>query len=553
MASSPAQLPPISSSVSSNHSAKIRLLLLNLLLIVATGILYAPVNHHPFLNYDDPWYVSENLHISSGLNAATLRWAFLSRGYCHNWHPVTWISHALDIQIFGLNSGAHHDVNVVLHIVNVLLLFWVLRAATGYLGRSFAVAAVFALHPINVESVAWLSERKTLLSTAFFLLALAAYRWYADKPTDGRYWTVAGFYLLGLMSKPQVIALPLLLLLWDYWPLQRMFPDQPSSKSRAQKFSGRPFGALVAEKVPLFVIAAGSALMTMSAQEVGTPQHWPYTLSVRLQNAIVSYAWYVEKAFWPAHLAGFYPHPGNSLTGLHVGLALIFLLAVTVLSWMARRQRYLLVGWLWFLIALVPMIGLVQVWEQARADRYAYVSLLGIFIMVCWGVAEWADRRRIPVAVLRFAGTVIVVALAVVAHVQIGYWRDSPTLWSRSLAVTPANNFVAEESLGYVLLRDHRTDEAAPHLFNALELRPNDAFAHLQAGICEYRRGNREEAILHFEKAANTADADVEVKRAALLGMSTVYRDLGDIGAANDSVQKAGQLPKSLVQPAVSQ
>lgn len=527
----------------SSGNSKTRLILLNLLLIAGTLALYAPVHHYPFVNYDDPWYVSNNAYIKDGINADMLHWAFMSQGYCHNWHPLTWISHALDIEMFGLNPTGHHDENVVLHALDVVLLFWVLRQATGYTGRSFMVAALFAVHPMNVECVAWISERKTMLSMVFFLLALAAYREYARKPSNGRYRLVALLYVLGLMAKPQVIALPVLLLLWDYWPLQRMFASEPAAGAEAGMFPAASFWELVKEKIPLFIIAAASALMTMVAQRVGPPQHWPYTFSIRLQNAIVSYARYVQNAFWPARLAPFYPHPGNSLTAWQVGSALLFLLIVSALVIAGRRHRYLPVGWLWFLISLIPMIGLVQVWEQGMADRYAYQSFLGLFIIVCWGTTEWVEKQRLPSAVLPTAGLAVLLALSLVARRQIGYWKDSVTLWSRSLQITPNNNFIGEQSLGYVLLKEGRRAEALPHFAKALEIRPTDALSNLEIGFQEHEEGNLAGAIEHYQQVLKATDTDVDLKRRALVNMGHAYADQGDTERARQCFESANQLP----------
>ena len=351
--------------------SRLLLVLLNVALIVAAIAVYAPVRNYPFVNYDDPWYVVKNPHIQNGLTGEMIYWGFVEREYCHNWHPLTWMSHALDVQIFGLNPGAHHQVNVLLHIVAALLLFRMLRRATGSTATSFMVAALFALHPMNVESVTWISERKTMLSMIFFVLTFAAYGSYVRKPTNGWFGLVALCYLLGIMSKPQVIMLPVLLLLWDYWPLQRMALPETASDTPVHELPKRPFWQLFGEKVPLFVIGIGSAAMTMVAQQVGPPAKWKFPLSIRLENAVVSYVKYVAKAFWPSQLSPFYPHPGNSLTAVQVTGSLLFLLLVTAFVWLGRRHRYLVVGWLWFLVALVPMIGLIQVWEQGMADRYA--------------------------------------------------------------------------------------------------------------------------------------------------------------------------------------
>ena len=379
---------------------------LALLLIVATVALYQPVKHYPFVTFDDRDYVLRNFQIQSGLDWDTVQWAFTSF-YASNWHPLTWLSHTLDYQLFHLDPAGHHDTNVLLHALNAALLFWVLWRATGYAGRSFVVAALLAFHPVNVESVAWVSERKNVLSMFFFLLALGAYRWYALKPRFDRYLAVASVYALGLMAKPQVITFPCVLLLWDYWPLQRMFaPAGPSSGTRpVAVVPGRSFRWLLLEKLPLFALSAASAVLTVKAQRSGGALgdvFTSYPLPVRLENAIVSYVRYMGKAVWPSHLAIFYPHPEGLLNPWLVAGASILLLAITVLVVAGRRRRYFLVGWFWFLGTLVPMLGLLQVGGQAMADRYAYLSLIGLFLMICWGVADFqpsaaddsVDRRR---------------------------------------------------------------------------------------------------------------------------------------------------------------
>ncbi len=367
------------------------ILFLGILLLAGTAAVYVPVHWHPFFTLDDGGYVTENTHVTSGLSWDTVKWA-ITTYYASNWHPLTWISHAVDCQFFHLSPAGPHDVNVVLHLFNVVLIFWVLWRATGYAGRSLMVAALFALHPLNVEAVAWVAERKTMLSMLFFLLSLGAYRWYACKPRVGRYIVVTLLFVLGLMAKPQAITLPCVLLLWDYWPLRRLRIGNSQSDSNPETgIPTRSFYELIKEKIPLFVICLIDSYVTMKAQRVGRPQYWPYTFAVRLENAIVAYARYVQKAFWPAHLGPMYLHPGNSIRWWQVVLALTFLLAVTALAAVWWRRRYLAVGWLWFLGTMVPMIGLLQVGRQSMADRYAYLPFIGLFIMLSWGVAEWAQ------------------------------------------------------------------------------------------------------------------------------------------------------------------
>src|SRR5271165_55118 len=378
--SSPATKPrPRSGTKARKQSAKDawrikQPLLLGLLLAVATAVVYYPVHTHPFANFDDGPYVYANPHVRAGLSWETVKWAFTSFGSVTpdvpDWHPVTWLSHALDTQIFGVDPAGPHDENLLLHVLNVVLLFWVLQQATGFAGRSAMVAALFALHPINVESVAWIAERKNLLSMTFFLLALGAYRWYASNPRAGRYLAVAFLFACGLMAKPQVITLPFVLLLWDYWPLRRMFATGRPAVAETV-MPARSFSWLVLEKLPLIALSAASAVVTiMAQQEAGAMSgpHWQ-PFPIRIENAVVSYVRYVGKAFWPSHLALVYPHPGSSLPAWQVMTAPLLLLAVSALVVAARhRRRYLLVGWLWFLGTLVPMIGLVQVGVQAMAD-----------------------------------------------------------------------------------------------------------------------------------------------------------------------------------------
>jgi protein O-mannosyl-transferase len=514
---------------------------LGLLLAVATLALYYPVIHHQFVNYDDDIYVTDNWHIKYGLSWKGVKWAFTDE-YGDNWHPLTWLSHGLDCQLFYLNSGKHHAINLLLHTMNAVLLFWVLLRATGYIGRSFMVAALFALHPINVESVAWVAERKNLLSMLFFLLALAAYRWYARQPRVGRYATVALLFALGLMAKPQIITLPFVLLLWDYWPLRRMFGGSEEASSETRVIPAKSASWLALEKLPLLVLALASAAITLHAQRAATT---PYSIPVRIANALVSYAWYVRKAFWPSHLALMYPHPPGFPPIWQMGAAFLILLAFTGLVIARRRQRYLLVGWLWFLGTLVPMIGLVQVGRQAMADRYAYLSFVGLFIMVCWGAAEWSEQLHLRPAWLRAASVAALLALALVAHRQIGYWRDSYALWSRSLQVTGPNN-EAEVNLGVVLQNEGRLEEALPHLRMAVALNPLSAIHNLNLAICEQRHGDLAQAIEHYQAVIRLTQNDipnnVKWRYIAFKNMSFTYRDLGDSPHTQESHEEAQKL-----------
>jgi len=555
-----------------------RNLVLTLLLAVATAVLYFPVNRAQFLNLDGNQYVTDNVDIQDGLNWDTVKWAFTSY-YSLNWHPLTWLSHALDVQLFGLNPARHHDVNLLLHVLNVVLLFWVLERATGYAGRSAVVAALFAVHPINVEAVAWITERKTLLSMLFFLLALGTYCWYARRPGIARYALVALWFALGLMAKPQIITLPFVLLLWDYWPLGRMRaanrsrglkPESDvalsgtaeSPSKQADEIPSQKLSWLVLEKLPLLVLCVPSSILTMQAQRAGgaVVSLVEYSLPVRLENALVAYVRYIGKAFWPSNLTPMYPHPGNSIKMWQAAAALLLLLAITALVWECRRRRYLLVGWLWFLGTMVPMIGIVQVGHQAMADRYAYLPFIGLFIMICWGVADLfahapseqaasgsatadpslARRRTLAAPYLVVITGLVLVALSLVTRRQLGYWSDNLTLWSHVSHVVGENS-IAEERMGEELMQRRELEAAMRHYLRAAALDPNDPLSNFALAVYEQKQRNLPDAIRRYKIVVSHAP-NVEIKTRALTYMSYAYRDLGDSEHARESLQAAENL-----------
>jgi len=517
---------------------------LGVVLAVAVVAVYYPVHWQPFANYDDADYVTDNFHVKAGLHWSTVKWALTARDAA-NWHPVTWISHALDTQMFDLNPAGPHDVNVLFHIVNVLLLFWMLQRATGFVGRSWMVAALFALHTVNVETVAWIAERKNLLSMFFLLLTLAAYRWYARKPQLSRYLVVAVLFALGLMSKPQVITLPFVLLLWDYWPLGRL-ALRPSPSALRQNSSGAISGEqrtansawrwLLLEKLPLLALSAASAVLTVNAQAGGGATSY-YGHVLRLENALVSYARYLGKAFWPSRLALFYPYPLKPYPLWQLCGAAFILLAITLAVALAYRRRYLTVGWLWFLGTLVPMIGVVQVGTQAMADRYAYLPFVGLFIMVCWLVAEWVAQMHLSPVLLRTASMVVLLSLALVSHRQVGFWNDHITLWTHVLEVTN-NNWVGENNLGTALLKTGRMEEAIPHFRAAAALNPTDPNSTMNIGTYEQAHGNLPAAIELYRKAAEMA-RNPKVKARAYNNLGYAYKDIGDLADARSSLQSA--------------
>jgi len=445
-------------------SARKRSAVLSLLLVLITLAFYNGVIHNAFINVDDNGYVTENEHIHAGLTPATVRWA-LTTFECENWHPLTWVSHALDWQLFGKNPAGHHYMSVLLHALNAVLLFMLLQSATGFTWRSLTVALLFAVHPVNVESVAWAAERKNVLSMLFFLLAMLAYGWYAQHPSLRRYASVALLFALALMAKPQVITLPFVLLLWDFWPLQRF----RTSAAVGTRFKPASIQWLILEKLPLLLLSAGDALLTMRAQHNALRSAVKgYPLYARVGNALVSYTRYVGHAFWPLHLSPVYSHPGEALHLWQVVASGAFLAATTALV-IASRKRYLLIGWLWFLGILVPMIGIVQVGDQAMADRYAYIPFIGLFWMATWAVAEASESMRVSDRWLAVPVCLAVAGAAILTPRQVGYWHDSETLWKYALTVTD-RNFIAHSYLAQVLTKEDKHEEAIAEYIQAEQL-----------------------------------------------------------------------------------
>ena len=492
-----------------------------LLLAVATLALYNPVNRHPFVNYDDDRYVTENPHIRQGLTPNTITWALTSTEQA-NWHPLTWMSHAFDVSLFLLNPAGHHFTNVALHVANVCLLFLLLMWATNRLGPSLFAAALFAVHPINVESVAWIAERKNVLCTFFFLLTLGAYGWYTRKPGWKRYLAAFLLFAAGLASKPMVITLPFVLWLLDYWPLARNGNEKPN------------WPKLIVEKLPLLALSAASAILTIHAQQAGGAVRTTAAVSLgsRLANAIHAYAMYLWKMIWPADLAPLYPHPGNSLPMWQIIVSAVVLVAITALVWKFRSRRYLPVGWLFFLGTLVPVIGLVQIGEAAMADRYAYIPLIGIFGMIAFGVADLAQQKSLgPWPALPAAAVLIV--LAATTHQQIDYWQSSETLWSHALAVTE-NNFVAEDNYGGALILKGKEEQAHAHFEAAALINPNDPLSHSNLGTYDLSHGRISDAIQQYQAALKlTSDPALLAQIYANLGAA--YRAISETAQAKDN------------------
>jgi tetratricopeptide (TPR) repeat protein len=510
----------------------------SLSLVAATLAFYNPIVRNQFVDFDNLAYILKNPHVQRGLTWETVKWSFTTF-YQANWHPLTWMSHALDCQLYGINPLGHHYTNLLLHAANAVLLFLLLRRATGFTWSSLFVATLFALHPVNVESVAWAAERKNVLSMLFFLLTLHAYDRYARTGLRSLYWLVTALFTLGLMAKPQIVTLPFVLLLWDYWPLQRMgalpaagLPETPTARS---------FGYLVWEKWPLFILAAADSVVTVIAQRgaaaVRTLSEVP--VSWRLENVFVSYERYIGKAFWPSRLAPMYPRSEHALSSWQVAgaAALLILISALVLRW--RAHRYLPVGWFWFLGTLVPMIGIVTVGEQSMADRYAYLPFIGLFVAVAWTLDEAASKRGIR-DWLAVPALALLVIMGCLTYRQVGYWRNDETLWRYTLGVTE-RNYTAHNNLALGLLAQGRTEEAIVQ-FRASTALHNYAPAQVLAlAVYELQAGHALEAIEECNTVVHVS-ADPKVQAAAWSGMGQAYLQLQDYDQAAASYQNALRL-----------
>ncbi len=486
----------------------ILILLISLSLIVVSLAAFEQLQNHEFLNYDDDEYVTDNPHVKAGLTLEGVTWAFTTT-HAANWHPLTWLSHMLDCQLYGLTPSGHHLTNLVFHIASTLLLFLVLERMTGALWRSGFVAALFALHPLHVESVAWVAERKDVLSTFFWMLTMWAYVRYSERPRSSRYLLVLLFFTLGLLSKPMLVTLPFILLLLDYWPLGRfqfgqLSDDRKSHPSKSMNpFNQRSIAIrLVREKAPFFVLCAVSSILTIFVQQKGgaviSLEYYP--LESRMANALVSYVSYIEKMIWPRHLAVFYPFqemlPIWKVVGSVLLLACVSLLVIRA----ARSLPCLIVGWLWYLGTLIPVIGLVQVGLQAMADRYTYVPLIGLFIMIVWSVPDIWVRWRYRGVVLSISAGLLLSILMIITRLQLIHWHNSMTLFEHALDAT-TRNFLAHNNLGVALAEQGKIEKAIVHYTEALRINPNFAKAHNNLGRNLAYQGKNLEAIAHYTEA----------------------------------------------------
>jgi tetratricopeptide (TPR) repeat protein len=495
-------------------------------------LVFAQTLWHQFVAYDDQNYVYESPVVTSGLSVNGIRLAF-TQPHARNWHPLTTLSHMLDFQLFGLNPAGHHFTNILFHTGAVLLLFFVLRRMTGSTWRSAFVAAIFAIHPLRVESVAWVAERKDVLSAFFFMLTLAAYVRYVERPSALRYVAVGVVFGLGLMAKPMLVTLPLILLALDYWPLRR--------------FEKRRFTRLLVEKIPLLLLSVAAGIATLIAQRstVGYGEHTP--LLLRLGNACVACVTYIGQMFWPTRLAVFYPQPPNGWTGAHILLAIGLLAFITILAVVFRTTRpYFIAGWLWYLVSLSPTLGLIPVGLQAHADRYTYLPQIGLYLALTWLAADLARRFPATRRVWMFAGITAVAAAAWLATAQASSWRNTETLWEHALSVMP-NNDVANYNLALFALDRDRVDDAIRHLESALADRSDretssnisTALLHNTLGVALARKGRQQEAIAHYRRAIALRDDYAD----AHTNLASVLFEKGDRAEAIEHFRKAKSLP----------
>jgi protein O-mannosyl-transferase len=460
-----------------------------LILLAIVISVFGQVHNYGFIWLDDPGYVMQNPMVGAGITIDGIRWAFTTPHMAH-WHPVTWLSHMTDVELFGLNPGMHHLVNLLLHAGNTLLLFFLLSRVTGEIGKSWFVAALFGVHPLHVESVAWITERKDVLSTFFGLLAILSYVRYIDRRTVAHYLYIIFFFVLSLMSKPMLVTLPFVFLLLDYWPMGR-------------HLRGATLPGLVREKIPLFLVSFLSCIVSILAQGTGggivTVQQVPYV--VRFGNALISYLEYAEKTFYPASLSVFYPHPwdlDSRLSPWKLGLSLALIIAVSIASYRLRKHHpYFITGWCWFLGTLVPVIGLVQVGGVAYADRFTYVPLIGVFLAAVWGTCDAVKIFRYHRPILAALGGLILLILSATAWTQTGYWRDSETLFRHSLKATP-DSWVLHFNLAIVLSQQGRNAEAISQMREVLRIWPEYAKGRYILGVLLAQNGHQQEAIAEF-------------------------------------------------------
>ena len=485
-----------------------------------TWFVFGQTVRYDFVNYDDDNYVYANPLISSGLTVSGAIHAFSGK-HAGNWHPLTTLSHMLDCQLWGSHAGGHHFTNIVLHTIAVVLLFLILLQMTGALWRSAFVAAAFAVHPLRIESVAWISERKDVLSAVFFMLTLALYVRYVRHSSVGRYLAVVSSFALGLMCKPTLVTVPLVLLLLDYWPLKRFA-------------GGSPTGQLILEKIPLFALSAAGAGATLWAHEKSIIHIGQIPFLWRVGNGLVTCLTYIKQMIWPARLAVFYPHPVGTLPVWEIGLAIVLLGMVSAGAIALRHKRpYFVTGWFWYLIMLLPVIGLIQVGSQAHADRYTYLPQIGLYILLAWGITD-ALASPLQRRILGVTASVAIIVLAWCAHIQASYWRNGESLWSHAIAVT-SENFIAHDGLGQFLLDHGRLDEATDQFQIALDIAPKYPMARTNLGIALAKKGRIDEAIANLQTVLEDYPNDAKAR----YNLGTALLEKGDSQSAIAAFEKA--------------
>ena len=512
-------------------------------LAAITWLVFGQTLGHGFVNYDDPQYVYDNVEVTSGLSLHGLTWAF-THSYFNNWHPLTWLTHMLDWQLYERKAGGHHMTNLLLHTAGVLLLFLVLAQMSGALWRSAFVAAIFAIHPLHVESVAWIAERKDVLSGVFFMLTLSAYVRYVRRQTFGRYAVMWILFACGLMSKPMLVTLPFVLLLLDYWPLNRVTNQRSGVGNRGSGVSSQLpsrsyrepgwslVGHLILEKVPLLALCVVSSVATFLAQGNAIVSISRLPFWWRLNNAFLSYVVYVRQMLWPFRLAPFYTYP-QTFPAWEVAASILLLIGLTAAAIALRRGHpYLVTGWFWYLGMLVPVIGVVQVGSQAHADRYTYLPQIGLYLALTWMIADLAKswRRR---WILTATATAVIAFLSWTAWVQASYWREGESLWKHTLAVT-GNNETAHSLLGDLALEKGLIDEAAAHYQAAVNVWPSSPTFQAKLGKALLRKGLNDEAVVHFQKAIELASHRTDTERAEL--QSDIGNELLQKGLVDEAI-----------------
>lgn len=507
------------------------------ILIVLTVLLYLPVTKYGFVNYDDVDYVIENIHVKKGLTFEGFKWAFFAF-YAANWHPMTWISHMLDVQLYGLDPGKHHSVNIIFHVLNTILLYIFFNKATGKMWASLIIASLFAIHPVHVESVAWIAERKDVLSTFFMFLTLLLYFRYVKYQKKWAYFLSLIFFTFGLMSKPMLVSLPFLLLLLDYWPFCRIFA--PRNECIATKKDKHSVSYPIIEKIPFFILSAISSLITILAQKSGDAVVSIKVLPIemRISNAIISYIDYITKIFYPIDLAVPYPYPEKiSLTYVLIAFAIIIILTLLPLH-LLKSKRYFLFGWFWFIGALVPVIGIVQVGSQSMADRYLYIPAIGIYVIIAMICHDLSEKNKKIKKWLVLLLSIFFIFFAYKARVQMSFWKDGASLFNHAVNVT-RNNMLAYYNLGMDMSDLGRSDEAIKYYLKAIEINPTESIFHTNLAV-EYKiKGDFANAVKHFEIALKSNPNQVE----ALCNMAIViFEQYGKTKEAINYLNKAIRL-----------